>query len=85
MRGKVESLNASVATAVVLYELARRRSAGSSTIVSSGWSGVRYRLPQEGRERREVIWHFADEAHGLFPHPQMHIASIVTYVFRRFV
>ena len=36
MRGKVESLNASVATAVVLYELARRRSGGRSTIVSSG-------------------------------------------------
>jgi 23S rRNA (guanosine2251-2'-O)-methyltransferase len=35
MRGKVESLNASVATAVVLYELARRRSGGCSTIVSS--------------------------------------------------
>ena len=38
MRGKVESLNASVATAVVLYELARRRSGaagGASTIVSS--------------------------------------------------
>jgi len=38
MRGKVESLNASVATAVVLYELARRRSGaagGDSTIVSS--------------------------------------------------
>lgn len=34
MRGKLESLNASVATAVVLYELERRWSRGSSTIVS---------------------------------------------------
>jgi len=35
-------------------------------------------------QKREVIWHFADEAHGLFPHPQMRIASIGTYVFPRF-
>ncbi len=35
MHGKLESLNASVATAVVLYELARRWSGGGSTIVSS--------------------------------------------------
>lgn len=36
MRGRVESLNASVATAVVLYELTRRWSRGGSTIVSGG-------------------------------------------------
>jgi 23S rRNA (guanosine2251-2'-O)-methyltransferase len=36
MRGKVESLNASVATAVVLYEVARRWSGSRATIVSNG-------------------------------------------------
>jgi 23S rRNA (guanosine2251-2'-O)-methyltransferase len=34
MRGRVESLNASVATAIVLYELTRRWLTGGSTIVS---------------------------------------------------
>ena len=36
MRGAVESLNASVAAAVVLYEIVRRRAGDGSTIVSDG-------------------------------------------------
>jgi hypothetical protein len=47
----------------------RRRSG----VLSSGSGRERY--------RREKIWRFAVEAHGLFPHPLMHIASIVTFGF----
>src|SRR5262249_26654406 len=48
------------------------------------WCKVRSRVERQ-ELRKEDIWRFKDEAHGLPPHPRMLIASIVTYESRKFV